>query len=141
MDSTRDMGMLVTLVLYFIFMFGMGVFHYKSNEDLEGYMLGGRSVGPWVSAMSAEASDMSGWMLMGLPGAAYLQGVSSYWIAIGLAIGTFFNWAIVARRLRVFTVEAKNSLTLPDFFENRYGDKTKILRLVCAIFICIFFLI
>lgn len=136
-----DHGILITLILYFIVMFGMGIAHFRRKENLEGYLLGGRRVGPWVSAMSAEASDMSGWMLMGLPGYAYMCGISAYWIALGLAIGTFLNWALVAQRLRVFTVVANNSLTIPDFFENRYGDKSKILRVVCAIFIFIFFLI
>lgn len=136
-----DHGILVTLILYFIVMFGMGIAHFNRKENLEGYLLGGRKVGPWVSAMSAEASDMSGWMLMGLPGYAYMCGVSAYWIALGLAIGTYLNWVFVAQRLRVFTAVTNNSLTIPDFFENRYGDKSKMLRVVCAIFIFIFFLI
>ncbi len=139
----QDTGMLVVLVLYFCIMFGIGIFHFKKNENLEGYLLGGRKVGPWVSAMSAEASDMSGWMLMGLPGYAYASGISAYWIAIGLALGTYLNWIYVARRLRVFTVKAKNSLTLPDFFANRFGacQGTRTLRFFSAVFIFIFFLI
>ncbi len=137
----KDWGMHITLVIYFLFMFGMGLVHFKRKESLEGYLLGGRKVGPWVSAMSAEASDMSGRMLMGLPGYAYISGVSAFWIAIGLALGTYLNWRFVAQRLRVFTVTANNSITIPDFFENRYGDKTKILRIVSSIFIFIFFLI
>ncbi len=138
---TQDWGMVTVLGLYFLAMFGMGIFHFNSKDDLEGYLLGGRKVGPWVSALSAEASDMSGWMLMGLPGYAYVCGISALWIAIGLAIGTVLNWVFVARRLRIYTVIANNSLTLPDFFENRYRDKSKILRVVSAIFIFIFFLI
>ena len=113
----------------------------KDTGDMQSYMLGGRKIGPWVSAMSAEASDMSGWMLMGLPGYAYVAGVSAFWIAIGLALGTWLNWRFVAQRLRIYTKIANDSITLPDFFENRYNDKSKILRIVSAVFIFIFFLI
>ncbi len=137
----QDWGLILAFGLYFLMMFGMGVFHMRKDQDLEGYILGGRKIGPWVSAMSAEASDMSGWMLMGLPGYAYVAGVSAFWIAIGLALGTFLNWIFVAQRLRIYTKIANDSITLPDFFENRYRDKTKLLRLVAAIFIFIFFLI
>ncbi len=91
--------------------------------------------------MSAEASDMSGWMLMGLPGYAYLSGVSAFWIALGLAIGTWINWAFIAKRLRIFTHVANNSITLPEYFENRFMDQSKRIRMVCSIFIFIFFLI
>lgn len=137
----QDWGIIFAFGLYFLALFGIGIFHMKKEQDLAGYVLGGRKVGPWVSAMSAEASDMSGWMLMGLPGYAYVAGVSAFWIAIGLAIGTWLNWLLVAKRLRVYTKIANDSITLPDFFENRFRDKTKILRVVSAIFIFIFFLI
>ena len=137
----QDWGIIFAFGLYFLALFGIGIFHMKKEQDLAGYVLGGRKVGPWVSAMSAEASDMSGWMLMGLPGYAYVAGVSAFWIAIGLAIGTWLNWLFVAKRLRVYTKIANDSITLPDFFENRFRDKTKILRVVSAIFIFIFFLI
>ena len=137
----QDWGLICAFGLYFLMMFGMGVYHMRKEQDLEGYVLGGRKVGPWVSAMSAEASDMSGWMLMGLPGYAYVAGVSAFWIAIGLALGTFLNWIIVAKRLRVYTKIANDSITLPDFFENRFRDKSKVLRIISAIFIFIFFLI
>jgi len=120
---------------------GIGLVNYKSKEDLEGYVLGGRKLGPWVTSMSAEASDMSGWMLMGLPGYAYLSGVSAFWIALGLAMGTWINWVFIAKRLRIFTHVANNSITLPEYFENRFMDQSKRIRMVCSIFIFIFFLI
>ena len=93
----QDWGIIFAFGLYFLALFGIGIFHMKKEQDLAGYVLGGRKVGPWVSAMSAEASDMSGWMLMGLPGYAYVAGVSAFWIAIGLAIGTWLNWLFVAK--------------------------------------------
>mgnify|MGYP001314781790 CR=1 FL=1 len=88
-------GIIFAFGLYFLALFGIGIFHMKKEQDLAGYVLGGRKVGPWVSAMSAEASDMSGWMLMGLPGYAYVAGVSAFWIAIGFAIGTRLNWLVL----------------------------------------------
>lgn len=121
----QDWGIIFAFGLYFLALFGIGIFHMKKEQDLAGYVLGGRKVGPWVSAMSAEASDMSGWMLMGLPGYAYVAGVSAFWIAIGLAIGTWLNWLFVAKRLRVYTKIANDSITLPDFFENRFRVKQK----------------
>ena len=103
----QDWGIIFAFGLYFLALFGIGIFHMKKEQDLAGYVLGGRKVGPWVSAMSAEASDMSGWMLMGLPGYAYVAGVSAFWIAIGLAIGTWLNWLFVAKRLRVYRIFLK----------------------------------
>ncbi len=105
------------------------------------YILGGRKLGPWVTSMSAEASDMSGWMLMGLPGFAYIAGLNAAWIALGLALGTWANWRFVAKRLRKYTELANNSLTLPDFFQNRFHSQNNILRIISAIFILIFFII
>ena len=137
----QDLGSILAYALYFIVLFAIGLYHMKDTGDMQSYMLGGRKIGPWVSAMSAEASDMSGWMLMGLPGYAYVAGVSAFWIAIGLALGTWLNWRFVAQRLRIYTKIANDSITLPDFFENRYNDKSKILRIVSAVFIFIFFLI
>ena len=137
----HDLGSILAYALYFIVLFAIGLYHMKDTGDMQSYMLGGRKIGPWVSAMSAEASDMSGWMLMGLPGYAYVAGVSAFWIAIGLALGTWLNWRFVAQRLRIYTKIANDSITLPDFFENRYNDKSKILRIVSAVFIFIFFLI
>ncbi len=133
-------GTIISLGLYFVVMLGIGVFAYRqTNTDVEGYMLGGRQLGPAVTALSAGASDMSGWMLMGLPGAMYVQGISAGWIAIGLVIGAFANYILVAPRLRVFTEVAKNSITLPDYFENRFADNTRILRIIASVVIVIFF--
>lgn len=137
----QDLGSILAYALYFLVLFGIGLYHIKDTGDMQSYMLGGRKIGPWVSAMSAEASDMSGWMLMGLPGYAYVAGVSAFWIAIGLALGTWLNWRFVAQRLRIYTKIANDSITLPDFFENRFNDRSKILRIVSAVFIFIFFLI
>lgn len=136
-----ELGTLLALVIYFCILALIGIVHYKKKEDLEGYVLGGRRLGPWVTSMSAEASDMSGWMLMGLPGYAYVSGVSAFWIALGLTLGTFANWVFVAKRLRIYTQVADNSITLPDYFENRFNDTTNRLRIISAVFIFIFFLI
>jgi sodium/proline symporter len=136
-----ETGTLVALVLYFVVLIAVGFGTFNKKEDLEGYVLGGRQLGPWVTSMSAEASDMSGWMLMGLPGYAYLSGMSAFWIAIGLALGTWANWIWIARRLRIFTQVVKNSITLPEYFENRFNDASQRIRMVSAVFIFIFFLI
>ncbi|RUO36398.1 sodium/proline symporter PutP [Aliidiomarina sanyensis] len=131
---------LISLALYFIAMLGIGVYGYfKSTSDLSDYMLGGRRLGPGVTALSAGASDMSGWMLMGLPGAFFVAGFSEVWIAIGLIIGAYVNYRVVAPRLRTYTYIAKDSITLPDYFENRFADDSRALRLVSAIVIIIFF--
>ena len=136
-----ETGTLVALVVYFVVLIAVGFGTFNKKEDLEGYVLGGRQLGPWVTSMSAEASDMSGWMLMGLPGYAYLSGMSAFWIAIGLALGTWANWIWIARRLRIFTQVVKNSITLPEYFENRFNDASQRIRMVSAVFIFIFFLI
>lgn len=136
-----EFGSIAALILYFSILIGIGLASFKSKENLEGYVLGGRSLGPWVTSMSAEASDMSGWMLMGLPGYAYLSGLNASWIAVGLALGTWANWVFVAKRLRIFTQIADNSITLPEYFENRFHDHKKKIRIVSSIFIFIFFLI
>ena len=131
---------IISLALYFIVMLGIGVYAYrKSTSDVSGYMLGGRSLSPSVAALSAGASDMSGWMLMGLPGAMYISGASSLWIAIGLVIGAFLNYLVVAPRLRTYTEVANDSITLPDFFENRFNDKSHMLRVVSSLVIVVFF--
>ncbi|MFT7008228.1 MAG: sodium/proline symporter [Colwellia sp.] len=133
-------GTLVSLAIYFIVMLGIGFYAYKkSTSDVSGYMLGGRSLSPSVAALSAGASDMSGWMLMGLPGAMYISGMSSLWIAIGLVMGAFLNYLIVAPRLRTYTEVANDSITLPDFFENRFNDKSRMLRIVSSVVIIVFF--
>jgi len=133
-------GTIISLALYFMVMLGIGLYAYrKSTSDVSGYMLGGRSLSPSVAALSAGASDMSGWMLMGLPGAMYLSGMSSLWIAIGLVIGAFLNYLIVAPRLRTYTEVANDSITLPDFFENRFKDNSRLLRVVSSLVIVLFF--
>ncbi|QBL09581.1 MULTISPECIES: sodium/proline symporter PutP [Rheinheimera] len=135
-----ETGTLISLGLYFIVMLAIGLYGYKtSTNDVSGYMLGGRKLGPAVTALSAGASDMSGWMLMGVPGAMYLSGISSGWIALGLLVGAYLNYVIVAPRLRIYTEIANDSITIPDYFENRFADKTRILRIVSSIVIVLFF--
>lgn len=131
----------VTFILYLLFMLGVGAYFYRRTTSISDYILGGRRVNYWVTSLSAQASDMSGWLLMGLPGYAYLAGLEAFWIAFGLAVGTWVNWRFVARRLRVYTELAGDSITLPDYFENRFRDSSKILRIVSSIFILVFFLI
>ncbi|MDO6505585.1 sodium/proline symporter PutP [Colwellia sp. 4_MG-2023] len=135
-----EFGTMVSLALYFIIMLGIGIYAFKtSTDDVSGFMLGGRNLSPGVAALSAGASDMSGWMLMGLPGAMYVSGMSSLWIAFGLVIGAFLNYIIVAPRLRTYTEVANDSITLPDFFENRFNDKSRLLRVVSSVVIVVFF--
>ena len=136
-------GILITMGVYLFGMIIVGALFSKKNETAGDFYLGGRKLGPFVTAMSAEASDMSSWLLMGLPGVAYLSGIAdAAWTAIGLAIGTYINWLIVAKRIRIYTYKAKNSITLPDFFTNRYRDQDKknILMLIAAAVIIVFFI-
>lgn len=131
---------LIAMAAYMAVVVAVGLIFSKKNKTSEDYFLGGRSLGPWVTAMSAEASDMSSWLLMGLPGLAYISGFcDAGWTAIGLILGTYFNWLIVARRLRTYTYMSKNSFTLPDFFSNRFRDNKKILMTISSIFMVIFF--
>jgi sodium/proline symporter len=120
-------------------MIGIGASFLKKSGSLSDYFLGGRKLNPWVAALSAQASDMSGWLLMGLPGAVYAFGTGQVWIAAGLAAGTMLNWALVARRLRRYTITAKDAITIPQYFENRFRDSSHILRIASAVFIIIFF--
>ncbi len=130
----------VAIVVYLAMMLFIGFRMSNKNKNTDDFYLGGRKLGPLVTAMSAEASDMSSWLLMGLPGVAYLTGVAdAAWTAIGLAIGTYLNWLLVARRIRVYT-HTTNSITIPDFFADRYGDKKHILSSVAAVIIIIFFI-
>ncbi|WP_218951010.1 sodium/proline symporter PutP [Desulfoluna butyratoxydans] len=135
------MSILISFVLYLIFMVGIGWVYYGRTKTLSDYILGGRGLNSWVGAMSAQASDMSGWLLLGLPGYAYVAGLESFWIAFGLAMGTWLNWKFVAERLRNYTEMSGDSITLPDYFENRFRDTSHLLRIISAIFILIFFLI
>lgn len=133
-------GVLISLAAYFLVMIGIGVYAYfKQANDTEGYMLGGRNLSPAVTALSAGASDMSGWLLLGLPGYMYADGVVSVWIALGLTLGALLNYIIVAPRLRVYTEVADNAITLPDYFANRFEDKSHMLRVISAIVIILFF--
>ncbi|PRD39330.1 UNVERIFIED_CONTAM: opuE [Trichonephila clavipes] len=121
-------------------MIAIGLYAFKTTDnDVSGYMLGGRKLGPSVTALSAGASDMSGWMLMGLPGAMYISGLSSTWIAVGLLIGAYLNYLVVAPRLRVYTEIAQDAITIPDYFEKRFEDKTRLLRIVSSLVIVVFF--
>ena len=140
---SNTIQILIAMVIYMAAVIAIGVvFAKKANKNSENYFLGGRSLGPWVTAMSAEASDMSGWLLMGLPGVAYWFGLAdAAWTAIGLAVGTYLNWLIVSKRLRRYSVRAKNSITLPEFFSNRFREngKFKAIMTLAAVFILIFF--
>ncbi|MHC4571639.1 MAG: sodium/proline symporter PutP [Planctomycetota bacterium] len=131
---------LVTFIVYFTVLLGVGFYFYRKSVSIEDYLLGGRGMGAWVTALSAQASDMSGWLLMGLPGAIYLGGMINVWIAIGLFIGTVLNWKLVSGRLRIYT-QKTGTITLPCFFEQRFGDPTGLLRIASAIIILIFFTI
>ncbi|UUS63934.1 MULTISPECIES: sodium/proline symporter PutP [unclassified Acinetobacter] len=132
---------LVTFIFYILAMLAIGLYAYRATHNFDEYILGGRSLGSVVTALSAGASDMSGWLLMGLPGAIYLSGLSEAWIAIGLIIGAWLNWLIVAGRLRVHTEYQNNALTLPDYFTSRFADRKKILRIISAVVILVFFAI
>lgn len=132
---------LLAFALYLLLMVAIGAVFAKKNTNSEDYFLGGRNLGAFVAALSAQASDMSGWLLMGLPGSVYALGTGQSWIAIGLFIGTVCNWLFISKRLRRYTIRANNSLTLPMFFENRFRDKKKILLCVSSITIVIFFLV
>ena len=137
--SATSITMLVAMVLYLFGMMGIGIKLSEKTSSVGDFYLGGRKLGPFVTAMSAEASDMSSWLLMGIPGLAYLAGIAeASWTIIGLAVGTYINWLVVAKKLRRYT-EKSRSITLPEFFSNRYGDKRYVLTLIAAIWIIVFF--
>lgn len=131
---------LVTFGIYLIFLMGVGVYFYKRTQSSEDYIIGGRGLGSWVTALSAQASDMSGWLLMGLPGAVYLSGMSQIWIIVGLALGTYLNWKFVAAKLRVQTEET-DTMTLPNFLSRKLGDNKGYIRIFSAVVILFFFTI
>ena len=139
MTSTAQI--LIAMAIYMAAVIAIGLIYAKrANASSENYFLGGRSLGPWVTAMSAEASDMSGWLLMGLPGVAYWCGLSdAFWTAFGLAVGTYLNWRIVSTRLRRYSIQAGNAITLPEFFSNRFREEKKVIGSLAAVFILIFF--
>ncbi|UTW01959.1 sodium/proline symporter PutP [Amphritea atlantica] len=130
----------LTFIIYLVLMLAIGVVAYRRTKDLSDYVLGGRNLGAFPSALSAGASDMSGWLLMGLPGYAMSAGYGSFWLAGGLLVGTWLNWLVVAQRLRVYSAQAEDSLTLPAFFEKRFNDHSRSLRVVSAFFVLVFFL-
>jgi sodium/proline symporter len=131
----------IAFILYLGLMMSIGIYYSRQQKNLSSYILGDRKMGPWLTSMSAEASDMSGWMLMGLPGYAYLNGFSSVWTGIGLIVGTWANWVLISKRLRNYTEVANNSLTIPDYLSNRFEESKNGLRLICAVFIILFFII
>ena len=135
------MTILAAFVVYLLIMIVIGAVYMKKTSNSEDYFLGGRGLNGWVAALSAQASDMSGWLLMGLPGSIYAFGTGQVWIAVGLFIGTVLNWVCISGRLRKYTIAANNSLTIPAYFENRFRDKKKILLLISSIVIVIFFLV
>lgn len=132
---------LIAMCFYLLVVIGIGLYYTRrANESSDNYFIGGRKLGPWITAMSAEASDMSGWLLMGLPGVAYWLGLSdAFWTAIGLAAGTYINWLIVAKRLRRYSVVAGNAITIPEFISNRFKENKKIILTISSLFILVFF--
>lgn len=137
--STEHIYQLIAIIIYMVAMLLIGWYAYRRTKNLTDYMLGGRSLGPAVTALSAGAADMSGWLLMGLPGAIYVAGLVEAWIAIGLTIGAYLNWLFVAPRLRVYTQISNDSITIPSYLENRLKDSTRILRIASGIIILVYF--
>lgn len=127
------------IVIYFAVMLAIGFYAYKKTESHEDYLLAGRKLPPWAAALSAGASDMSGWIMLGLPGAIFAVGLIEGWIAVGLTIGAYLNWKFVAPRLRAYTERSRNSITVPSFFENRLRDKSRVLRIASGLVILVFF--
>ncbi|MDQ0297958.1 sodium/proline symporter [Salibacterium salarium] len=134
-----DGATILTFVIYLVGMFTIGIIFYRLTNNLSDYVLGGRKLGGSIAALSAGASDMSSWLILGLPGAMYVGGMSEIWLPIGLAVGAYLNWQFLALRLLRYTKIANDSITIPDFLENRFRDKSKILRMVSAVFILLFF--
>lgn len=136
----------IVLVIYLVGLLGVGVYFFNKSKNQSDYFLGGRNLNPWVTSMSAQSSDMSGWLLMGLPGTAFLLTAKNglgeaFWTALGLAVGTYLNWLFLARRLRKYSEHSGDSITIPTYLENRFHDKTHLIKIISALFIVIFFLI
>ncbi len=132
----------LAFALYLGLMLAIGFFTFRKTKSTSDYFLGGRSIGPWFTALSAEASDMSGWLLMGLPGLAYFTGLQeAFWTAVGLLAGTYLNWLFVAKRMRKYTIHAKNSITIPEFLTNRFHDTSKVLQTISSVIILVFFVV
>lgn len=134
-----DTATLITFIVYLLGMLAIGFLAYRLTSNLSDYVLGGRKLGPGVAALSAGASDMSSWLLLGLPGAVYASGLGGAWLAVGLATGAYLNWQFVAKRLRIYTEVSKDSITIPDFLENRFRDSSHSLRVISAIVTLVFF--
>lgn len=130
---------IISFIIYMLVMIAIGVYFYFKTNDLSDYVLGGRGLGPGVTALSAGASDMSGWLLLGLPGMMYSEGIVGSWIAVGLIIGAYLNWHCVAKPLRVYTHHLNDSITIPDYFSNRFEDRRNILRVITALVILLFY--
>ena len=138
--TSAQICILLAIVAYLAVMLGVGAWFAKKNNSVDDFYLGGRKLGPFVTAMSAEASDMSSWLLMGLPGVAYLTGMAeASWTAIGLAVGTYLNWLIVAKRIRRYSTRL-DAITVPQFFSKRWGDNRNLLAAIAAVIIIIFFI-
>ena len=137
----RDIQIIIAMCLYMAFVIGIGMYYAKrANASSDNFLIGGRKIGPWVTAMGAEASDMSGWLLMGLPGVAYWYGLSdAFWTALGLLIGTYLNWLFVSKRLRAYSAIADDSITIPDFFSNRFKEEKKVIAAIASLFVLVFF--
>lgn len=138
--SNDELTIALTFAAYLALMLGIGLFAWRRTTDLADFVLGGRRLGSWTAALSASASDMSGWLLLGLPGYAYASGLESFWLAAGLLAGTWLNWRLMAARLRVYSELTGNALTLPEFFARRFRDDSGLLRVIAAVFILLFFL-
>lgn len=134
-----EIEVIISFVLYMLLMVGIGFYFYFKTDDLSDYVLGGRGLGPGVTALSAGASDMSGWLLLGLPGMMYSDGLVGAWIALGLLIGAYLNWHYVAKPLRIYTHKLNDAITIPDYFSNRFHDKRNILRVTTAVVILLFY--
>ena len=139
MLNVQNISIMATMIVYLAFMIAIGIIFSKRNQSSDDFYLGGRKLGPFVTAMSAEASDMSSWLLMGLPGVAYLSGMAdAAWTAIGLAVGTYLNWLFVSKRLRRYSAKI-GSITVPDFFTKRFHDRSHALETIAAVVIIVFF--
>jgi sodium/proline symporter len=136
-----SLQIIISMCSYLILVIGIGLYYAKrANESSKNYFIGGRTLGPWITALSAEASDMSGWLLMGLPGVAYFYGLSdAIWTAIGLSVGTYICWLYLAKRLRNYSHVAGDSITIPDYLSNRFKENKKVIMTIAALFILIFF--
>ena len=137
---SANSAIIATFILYLIVMLIIGFIAYKKTANSEDYFLGGRNLGPWPTALSAGASDMSGWLLLGVPGLAYASGIEVFWIAGGLLLGTYLNWLFMAKRLRTYTITTQNALTIPEYLSRRFNDSSKVIQTMSALFILLFFL-